>query len=435
MRNAQLKTGYLILEGLNSFATVYYFYYLYFFMQQKFGFDNQANLGLAALSGLIYMCAVWWAGKFAQRFGYFTALKLGFPLMAAALGLGAQLHSAGGQILVMAGTILGMSFTWPTLEALVSEGETPAGLQRMVGIYNVVWAATAALAYFTGGALLDALGLNSLFYVPMAMLMGQLGLTFWLEGRAGPRAMGWEPRVGEERGVAGNQGNALIKNGLLSPALSSSGGEGEEAFGSGEGRGSTATAQVSTRPSARAFVRMAWLANPFAYVAINTLIAVMPGLARRLDLSTMLAGFCGSVWCFARLGAFFALWFWNGWHYRFGWLLAAYLGLAGAFLVILTAPSLAVLVVAQVVLGGAVGLLYYSSLFYSMDNSQTKSEHGGVHEAAIGLGNFAGPAIGAASLHFLPDHPNSDALAVSALLMLGLGGLLAIWWRGEGKGD
>ena len=74
---------------------------------------------------------------------------------------------------------------------------------------------------------------------------------------------------------------------------------------------------------AKIFLRLAWVANPLAYMTVNTMIAVMPGVAKKLELSTMLAGFCGSVWCFARLGAFFGLWFWRGWHYRFGWLLAA----------------------------------------------------------------------------------------------------------------
>ena len=61
----------------------------------------------------------------------------------------------------------------------------------------------------------------------------------------------------------------------------------------------------------------------------------------------------------------------------------------------------------------------------------TKGEHGGIHEAAIGLGNFAGPAAGAVSLHFLPQYANSGTLAVTGLLLLGLGGLLVIWRRGN----
>src|SRR5437870_3268987 len=126
------KTSYFVLEGLNSFAAVYYAYYLFFFMQRVFGFGNKANLALAALYGAIYMVGAWCGGRFAQRFGYFTALKLGFVIMIAALSAGAGIDSATGQILIMAVTVTGMCFTWPTLEALVSEGETPMGDRKSV---------------------------------------------------------------------------------------------------------------------------------------------------------------------------------------------------------------------------------------------------------------------------------------------------------------
>jgi hypothetical protein len=172
---------------------------------------------------------------------------------------------------------------------------------------------------------------------------------------------------------------------------------------------------------------MAWLANPFAYIAINTLLAVIPGIAAKFQMSPMLAGFVCSLWCFVRLGAFVLLWRWPGWHYRFRWLVTAFALLILAFVAILIAPNLAVLVAAQVFFGAAIGLIYYSSLFYSMDASDTKSEHGGIHEAAIGAGNFIGPAVGAAALQFAAQSPNAGAFAVSALLLCGLGGLVKIW--------
>ena len=84
------------------------------------------------------------------------------------------------------------------------------------------------------------------------------------------------------------------------------------------------------------------------------------------------------------------------------------------------------LVLAQIAFGLAIGLLYYSSLFYSMDAGDTKSEHGGKHEAAIGLGIFLGPALGAVSLWQFPTHPNGSAWAVSGLLVVGLGLLLKV---------
>ena len=93
----------------------------------------------------------------------------------------------------------------------------------------------------------------------------------------------------------------------------------------------------------------------------------------------------------------------------------------------LLAGDLWVLVISQAVLGLAFGLIYYSSLFYSMDVGETKGEHAGIHEAAIGAGNCCGPAIAAAALLLFPAHPSSSALAVCLLLLCGLGGLF--WLR------
>ena len=52
----------------------------------------------------------------------------------------------------------------------------------------MIWAGTAAVAYFTGGAMLEKLGPQSLFYVPVAIQVVQLGLTLWLESQARRRA-------------------------------------------------------------------------------------------------------------------------------------------------------------------------------------------------------------------------------------------------------
>ncbi len=372
-------------EGMNSFATVIYFNYLYFFFRDQFGFNDRQNLELAALIGLIYTVASWLAGRFAQRYGYFTALKLGFGVMAGGLAAGLPMHTVVGEITTACIVNVGMCFIWPTLEALVSEGDEPEHVPHAIGIYNITWATANACAYFIGGTLIEQFGYRSLFVVPLAFILVQLALVFWM-GRM---------------------------YSLLSSAP----------------RETVGPAGPDRAPAAKAktFQHMAWLSNPFAYIAINTLLAVMPGIAAKLHLSPMLAGFACSLWCFVRLFAFIVLWRWTAWHYRFRWLVSAFALLIVSFAVILAAPSLAVVLLAQVVFGVAIGLIYYSSLFYAMDASDTKGEHGGIHEAAIGLGNCLGPAVGAASLQFMPQYANSGAMAVSALLLVGFGGLLTIW--------
>src|SRR6266581_4164729 len=180
----KLKAGYFLLEGLNAFATAYYFNYLFFYLRDHFGFGNRGNLLASALHGLIYVCAAWFGGQFAQRRGYFTALRLGFGGMAVALALGSFVSAAIGQLLVLAGWTLAMCFTWPTLEALISENETDSALSRVVGIYNVVWAGSSAVAYFAGGAIIEWLGERSIYWLPAGVHLAQLALLRSLSARS-----------------------------------------------------------------------------------------------------------------------------------------------------------------------------------------------------------------------------------------------------------
>jgi predicted MFS family arabinose efflux permease len=395
MTHRQLKIGYFTLAGMNTVATSYYFNYLFFFLRDQFGFGNRGNLWVTALSGFIYIFAAWQCGKFAARFGRVLSLKIGFAsLCAVMIGGALAAHSVAAQLVVVSLYNVVLLLTWPALEALVSERETQSGVQEMVGIYNCTWAAAAALAYFTGGKLYDLLGAGAVFWLPAGIFCAQFLLLLWLEKHhAAVLAATPEP---PKENVHAPESSAL--NQPVNP---------------------------------QAFLKMAWLANPFAYVAINTLFAVMPGVAEKLALSPTRVGLFCSVWLFGRLAAFALLWRWRGWHYRFRWLLAAFLILIAGLATILLAQQLWLVVVAQIFFGLATGLIYYSSLFYSMDVGEASSEHGGLHEAFIGAGIFLGPATGAAALTFAPQFANAATWAVSGLLVLGLGGLF--WLRKSAK--
>jgi predicted MFS family arabinose efflux permease len=87
VRPGQLKFGYFTLEALNSFAGTFFLFYLFFLTRDEFGFTTRDNLLLTAVHGFFYVIASWQGGRFTQRFGYFTALKLGFAGMAVGLTL------------------------------------------------------------------------------------------------------------------------------------------------------------------------------------------------------------------------------------------------------------------------------------------------------------------------------------------------------------
>jgi len=90
-----LKTVVFAMTGANSMATTFFFYYLYFYTQDQFGFGQLQNFQLAAALGAVYAVFAFCAGRFAQRAGYFASLRLGLGLMAAAILLGSQMQALG----------------------------------------------------------------------------------------------------------------------------------------------------------------------------------------------------------------------------------------------------------------------------------------------------------------------------------------------------
>jgi predicted MFS family arabinose efflux permease len=395
---SRLKTGIFVLEWLNALASAYYFNYLFFYMAEHFGFGNRNNLLITALYGFVYMFSAWYAGRIARKRGYFQMLRLGFAGMGLTMVCGALIPRAFGyshtaemlEFVILVAWTISMCFTWPTLQSLVSRGQSPDELPRTAGIYNIVWASGSALAYLSGGGLFEWLGGEALvFWLPAALHVTQLVLL---------------PRYQKIQ----------VAEPSSKPAPESP---------------PEAVHALNPRPiaKARGFLLLAWIANPFAYIAIYGVLPVIPKLSEGLGLTAATAGLVCSVWFWTRLGAFLWFWLWPGWHYRFRWLLTAFITLIVSFIVILLSPHVWTLVLAQIVFGLAVGLIYYSSLYYSMDTGASKGKEGGIHEAAIGLGIFLGPAAGVAALQVFPGHPNAGTYNIGGLLILGLG--VFLWTR------
>jgi MFS family permease len=375
-------------------GTTLFFYYLYFFMRERFGFSETKNLLLAAGLGYLYSVGSFMAGRFAQRFGYFFCLRFGLATMILSMLAASRMDQAWLMMALAAAANCGMCCCWPPLEALMSEGEAPARLQSLVGLYSVSWAMAGAVAYFCGGAILQH-NLSWFFYVPVTMFACVLAILVWFK-------------------------RAVLNQPPANPGI-------EQAARLMRERSSSAVA-----PSV--FLQMGWIANPMAYVVLNTVVSTAPSLAERFHFRPMLAGIVCSTWLFARAAAFLALSLWPRWHYRFRFLGTSFVAMIASFGVMLTIPNVWALVLSQVVLGFCLGLMYYSSLFYSMDVGEAKGEHGGFHEAAIGLGSGTGPAIAAGAATLVPGAHSSGALGVCVLLLAGFGMLLWMRFRPQKQG-
>ena len=375
------KVIFYAIELINCYAAVYYSNFIFFYLKRTFGFGEVENLLTAALGGFVYIVAAWQGGKLAQRFGCIRLLYLGACVVILSLAMGMVFSSPGAQIMMFCLWTTGICLIWPALETQVCE-RAGANLSKMVGIYNVTWAAGGAAAYFTAGFLIEKLGMASLFWIPLGLTAVELALL--------PIAARW------------------LKNENARPCLE------------------TAEPPLHDHPDARRFQRMAWIANPFSYVAINTVIPLIPSIAEKLSLSTGMAGMLCSVWMFARLAAFLAFWRWTGWHYRFSWLAGSFGLMIVCFFGFLMSQSIGLLLAAQVGFGLSIGLIYYSSLYYSMNVTENHGSNAGLHEAMIGAGLFIGPAFGAATLYLVPGAIGIGAWSVGGLLCVGFSSILFV---------
>ena len=391
MMGLRPKTLYYLIEGLSGFSLPFYYNYLFFYMQHVYGFTKGQNLLLCSLYGLVYMIATRYGGRLAHRVGESRILGVGTAVVLLTM-FGAWLsHSLTALVVLFGLWTVGVALIWPALEGLICQGETGAGLSKSIGLYNVIWAALWAVAYFFGGALIEWLGWNCIFWIPVIIL-----------------------------------GLQLIFIGVL-PYVQDSHFEPEKPDPTPE---NTQNHPDSLPPATqRLFLRMAWVANPLSYMAMNTVIPLVPDIAQRLGLSPMLAGFIYSIVFIMRTLTFGILHFWSGWQYRASWFFGTCILLVISFVAITTASNLWVLILAQLAFGWALGLIYSSSLYYSMDASQAKAEFGGYHESAIGAGIFAGPFLGWMSNRVFPHLAHASVWGVGWVLFIGYFGLFVLWIR------
>ncbi|MFH1022255.1 MAG: MFS transporter [Planctomycetota bacterium] len=341
---------YFIVTALNSVSVTVFLQCLFFWTKQRFGYSHVENLALAAMMGLSYIIFAGIGGRAADRIGYDRLLRWGLAGMAITLATGWIPSGRWVPFAVVIVYNIFLSPTWPALEAAVMHGQGNASMPDRLGIYNMTWASGNTVGIVLGGYLVEWKP-DAVFWIP-AGVHGMVWL--WMLLRTS--------RIGERGATAmeiSHQGDAV------------------------------------DRTVKRRFMHLAWLGNSLAYFMITAFSALVPEMGERLGLSPALALGVVCAQFLARVVGFWFFWKWTGWHYRWGWAFAA-LALAPVGLALMFfSVSVAVVTGASAAFGVAISLTYYGSIYYSLDYGGGKGEHGGLHEAVLGMGAFAGPLFGA----------------------------------------
>ncbi|MDB5322875.1 MAG: Major Facilitator Superfamily protein [Phycisphaerales bacterium] len=376
----------LLIEGVLSFAANLLFIGIFFYTKQVFGWGLMRNFLLASAQGAVYVLASLASQKVAKRVGDRRLLIFSNLALAGVSAVGVIVSSPA----ILTGVIILyvplMALNWPVLEAAAAVGADPHTLSRRIGMYNLIWAGTGALAVAVQGTLLK-IDARMVFVVPFAIHVAIVGIIVAFRGYGVLASSTAEDRVAEATQPTGvehvhvDPEPALLRQRTLALWLSR-------------------------------------IALPSTYVVIYSLSALMPLLPVMQGLDTTAQTAVGSVWMVSRWLAFWILGATVFWHTRPMLLLGAAVLMGAAFVGVTAPVGLGGMIAAQVLLGAALGLIYTASLYFGMVLSEGSAEHAGYHEALIGLGQVLGPGAGALTQWRWEKNLFAGVAAVSSLVLV-----------------
>ena len=354
-----------------------------FYMTHRFGWTARENFAVAVCQGTLYVIGALSAKRLADRWKRIAALQMLYtvmPLFAFAAGFCATAGWAVPTAIIVAIETGMMGASWPLLESLVSAAGDQSRLSRRLGWYNIVWAVAGAVALALSGAVIQYLPPWAFFGI-VAVMQITAGVMITLRR-------------------------------FLRAKITTEQSDASEAV--------AVKTDPSVEESAAARLRLAlWLSRislPSTYVIIFSLAPALPTLDAIGRLSPTLATMQCSIWFVARAAAFIVLGNSTFWHSRpiltLGsgvTMLAGFLGtiVTGS----LTEPGIGIglgtalilMAMTQIILGLSLGMIYASSLYFGMAVGKGSTEHGGYHEALIGLGQVLGPIVGVTAQLIRPN--------------------------------
>jgi hypothetical protein len=368
---------FLMSCGANFLSTGVFFY-----TTQRFGWTLRSNFILAAAQGCLYVCGAMSAGQLRKRWSPRGTLMRLFTCMML-VGLTGFIFPRSLVLAVLLPLYSGIgAASWPILESLVASGFEAAAMAGRIAAYNLAWSGAGALVLAVNGWIIEHYP-GGVLAIP-AILNGTCAVL-----------------IRPSRGVV-----TSVTTSEVAPHR---------------------TALPHVEPELLRLRTVAlWLSRvalPATYVLIYSLMALMPSLPVLRPFTPAKQTLICSTWMAARLVTFFLLGIGTWWHTRPRILLVAALAMLIAFLGVVIRPSdllgpslvrfdILSMLAWQILLGCALGMIYCGSLYFGMALSDGSTEHGGYHEALIGLGSILGPGAGAIAQWLHPGDVHAGIVAV-----------------------
>ena len=329
-------------SGMMNFVGVIGMVALAYYAKRDLGANLMQLALITVIGNLVYVVACPFLGGLSDHYGRRGFMALGTLVFASAY-LGAYFAGQVWQLYVVtAFSGLGHAFFWPAMEAELATGADSHQLRRRMGRFNISWSTGDIVGALTAGvALAVRPRLPFLISAGVAVAISALSLSV----RSSPSTPA--SRARHQRAVDGHD---LPHN-------------------------------------HDTFWRLALAANFFSAGIISILRRLFPDLAvEALSYTGLQWGFLVMLVALSRTVMFVVLERWHGWLYRPRRFFAFQLLFLAGCLLIIFAHSYWVFALAFILIGAASGMVYFSSLYYSVHGARRQARGAGLHESVLGLG-------------------------------------------------
>lgn len=275
------------------------------------------------------------------------------------------------------------AFFWPPLQAWFSESGARAELPERLGLFNLSWSTGIMMGPMIGGYLYT-LHYRLPWYYAVAANFAVLVMLLML--RAVPPAGGAAPAPQD-------------------------------------------TPVEQRDPGA--FLPLALWANFACWFALANVQSLYPKYALAAGFSPAMLGYLLFLVGATQSAFFVILRAYPFWHFRHVPLILAHAAAACGMLIVFRSSSVPLLSLAFPLLGCALGLSYYSSIYYSLCVRGAVGRRTGVHEFMVGSGFLVGPLVGGLLAQYLSLR---SPFLMCALLLMGTSAWEAAAWIRSARG-
>lgn len=340
---------------------------IYFLTSHAYGFSRAENYLLGVAQGVTYVAAAFLAGPLVRRIRrslritsrqllallmVLMAALCALPMAGASLSGGVGRNSAWS---IWATVILYSPLTgllWPLVESYLSGGIRGEALRSRVGWWNVAWSSALVVAYLGVSPMVEKSATIALLALGFIHL-GSMGFLLKLPAEP-PAHVDDVPHV--------------------------------------------------VPPSYPALLTTFRVLLPASYLLMAAMSPYLPKAMGTLGVAAWMQMGLSAAWLLPRTLTFAALQKWQGWHGRWWHAGGGAILLMGGFgASVLSAETvggragLVMLIAGLACFGVGLAVTYCGAIYYALEVGQAEVDAGGTHEALIGAGYTAGPAIGLAA--------------------------------------